>query len=152
MYVHISMYLLCYKRELLCNYYVCIRVQTIACLVPGSEITSKLLFLWCMSIFITKFSAIPSSLRGHVKKVVVFGGAHHKVEDTSTPKAIVVKLFVGGIFLLSLPWYWKIIYQFQNLNFSNYSCKIRSVPIILFFFYNPAIVFVHKVSLSAYLR
>ena len=50
-------------------------------------------------------------MRGDVKKYGSFRGAHHKVEDPLTPQEVVEKLplFAGGIFLLSIPWYKKII-------------------------------------------
>ena len=46
------------------------------------------------------------------KKVVVFGGEHHKIEDPSP-----LTLFVLGIFLLRVPRYEEIIDQLQNLIF-----------------------------------
>ena len=57
-------------------------------------------------MYVTRLISVLLNKGATSKKVIVFGGAHHKVEDPPTPKAIVVKLplFVGGIF----PYYEKL--------------------------------------------
>ena len=58
------------------------------------------------------------SLGATSKKVVVLGG-----QRSPHLQAAVVKLplFIGGIFLLRIPWYGKIIDQYQNLIFFQFS-------------------------------